>query len=87
MIPHDIRHALHQHAAKGGKTARRRRIKRIEEFVEWCGCSPYQVGRGHVHRYFQAKNFAPSTSRDHWYAIRLLWQTMGRSGEPPKPSD
>lgn len=85
MIPRDIRHALHQHARKGGKTARRRQVKRAEEFVDWCGCNPYQTGRGHVRRYFRAKGFAPSTARDHWYAIRLLWRVMGRPGEPPKP--
>lgn len=87
MIPRDIRHALHQHAAKGSKAARRRQLKRIEEFVDWCECSPFQMGRGHVNRYFSEKSYAPSTARDHWYAIKLLWQVMGRPGEPPKPSD
>ena len=31
------------------------------------------------------KKFAPSTARDYWYAIRTLWELMGRIGEPPKP--
>lgn len=87
MIPRDIRYALHQHAGKGGKTARRRQLKRVEEFVAWCGCDPRQIGRGHVHRYFSEKGFAPTTARDHYYAIRLLWRVMGRAGEPPGPGE
>lgn len=85
MIPRDIQYALHQHARKGGKTARRRQVKRVEEFVSWCGCDPRQTGRGHVQRYFAARGFAPTTERDHWYAIRLLWRVMGRPVDPPKP--
>lgn len=85
MIPGNIHHALRQYAAKGNKAARRRQLKRVERFVAWCGCDPRQTGRGHVHRYFSAKGFAPTTARDHWYAIRLLWRVMGRSGNPPKP--
>lgn len=85
-LPPDIRHRLHLYARKGGKTARRRQLKRIEAFVAWCGCAPYQIGKGHVRRYFAAHNLAPSTARDHWYAIRLLWQSLGRPTDPPRPS-
>lgn len=85
MIPRHIRHALNLHAAKGGKQSRRRQVKRIEEFVTWCGCDPRQIGRGHVHRFFAAKGYEAITARDYWYAIRLLWRILGRSGAPPKP--
>ncbi len=85
MIPGDLRHRLRLHAAKGGKTARGRQIRRVEAFVRWCGCDPRQIGRGHVHRFFAAHAHAASTQRDYWYAIKLLWQALGRPGEPPKP--
>lgn len=84
-LPLELRHRLHLHAARGGKTARRRQVRRVEEFVAWCGCDPRQIGRGHVHRYFRAQGFAPTTARDHWYAIRLLWRVMERPQDPPRP--
>lgn len=85
MIPQHIRHALRLHAAKGGKQWRRREVRRIEAFVAWCSCDPRQIGRGHVHRFFAAKGYEGITARDYWYAIRLLWRILGRSGDPPKP--
>lgn len=85
MIPREIQHQLRLHATRGGKTSRRRQVKRAEQFISWCGCDPRQIGRGHVHRYFRAQGLAPSTARDHWYAIRLLWQVLGRPSDPPGP--
>lgn len=85
MISPDIRHKLNLHASKGGKTARRRQTRRIEAFVDWCGCDARQVGRGHVRRFFRAHELATSTQRDYWYAIKLLWRALGRHGEPPRP--
>lgn len=85
-LPPELRHKMNQHAAKGGKTSRRRQVKRAEQFVKWCNCNPYQIGRGHVWRYFEAQNFAPSTARDHWYAVRLLWRhALERPSDPPRP--
>lgn len=86
MIPRELQHQLHLHAAKGGKTARRRQVKRIEQFIAWTGCrDPRQIGKSHVRSYFDAHDFAPSTARDHWYAIRLLWHTLERPKDPPPP--
>lgn len=85
MIPPDIRHALHLHSAKGGKTHRRRQLRRIEEFVRWCGCPPAQIGKRHVYQFLEAKRYSPITARDYWYAISLLWRFSGRQGKPPKP--
>ena len=86
MIPRKIRHALHLHGAKGGKTHRRRQLRRIEEFVQWCGCPPAQIGKRHVYEFLEAKTDRPTTARDYWYAIALLWRVLGRPGKPPKPS-
>lgn len=84
-LPAEIRHRLNLHTRKGSKVARRRQVKRAEAFATWCGCDPRQIGKAHVYRYFMAHDLAPSTARDHWYAVRLLWQATGRLGDPPKP--
>lgn len=84
MIPREIRHKLNLYKAKGGKQSRRRTVKRVEEFVSWCKCSPHQIGKKHVHAFFEKMNFAPLTERDYWYAIKLLWEILERQGKPPK---
>jgi hypothetical protein len=76
---------LHQHARKGGKVARARQLKRIQAFIKWCGRDPRQIGRRQVHDFYRAHNFAPTTARDYDSAIRLLWRTIERTGEPPRP--
>lgn len=78
---------LHQHARKGGKIARARQLKRVQTFIAWCGRDPHQIGRRQVHEFYRAHTFAPTTARDYDSAIRLLWRTMGRAGEPPRPPD
>lgn len=78
---------LHQHARKGGKIARARQLKRIQTFIKWCARDPRQIGRRQVHAFYRAHDFAPTTARDYDSAIRLLWRTMGRAGEPPRPPD
>ncbi len=78
-------YGLHQHARKGGKIARRRQVKRVHTFIRWCGRAPAQIGRRQVHAFYRAHDFAPTTARDYDSAIRLLWRTLGRAGEPPRP--
>ena len=68
----ELFYKLHQHARRGGKVARKRQLQRVERFVKWCGRAP-------------AHDFAPTTARDYDSAIRLLWEIMGRAGEPPRP--
>lgn len=85
MISMKLRHRLNQYGAKGGKTSRRRQVKRIQRFIIWCGCQPEQIGKRHVHKFFAHHQFAPTTERGYWYAIRLLWQLIGRKGDPPWP--
>lgn len=45
----------------------------------WCGCQPEQIGKRHVHEYLE-QSMAETTRRDHYYAIRLLWEMMRRCG-------
>jgi len=81
----ELFYRLHQHARKGGKVSRRRQVKRVEAFLRWCGRAPDQIGRRQVHEFYRAHDFAPTTARDYHSALKLLWRTMGRAGEPPRP--
>ena len=85
MLTRELIHKLHLYKSKGGKVSRKRNVERMKEFIGWCNCPPHQTGRKYVHEFFAEKKFAPSTARDYWYAIRTLWELMGRIGEPPKP--
>ncbi len=76
----------------GGKTSRRATVGRLIAILddiqqhEQGVRQPPQVGRAHLHRYWVRKHrLAERTLADHWYAMRLLWQLLERSGEPPKP--
>lgn len=83
----EMRHRLSLYATKGGKTSRRNTIDRIARFVDWCGRRPEQIGRKQVHEFFRSHNWAPSTARDYYYAICLLWDFLGRPGRPPGPGE
>ena len=76
----------------GGKTSRRAMVQRLiticEEIQSYeSGVKlPPQIGKAHIHRYWhRQQRLSPVTLRDHWYALRLLWELLGRSGEPPRP--
>ncbi|WP_393936849.1 hypothetical protein [Aeromonas rivipollensis] len=80
-----------QYRRHGGKTSRRRTVARLIaicqdiERHEQGIRQPPQIGRAHLHRYWaRHADLAPTTQRDHWYAMRLLWDFLGRTGEPPK---
>ena len=85
MLTRELNHKIHLYKSRGGKASRRRSAQRMLEFVNWCNCEAHQTGKKHVHKFIEGKNFAPSTARDYWYAIKTLWELMGRVGEPPKP--
>ncbi len=83
-LPQDYQHQLNLWAAKGGKTSRRRTLKRINAFYEACQVKhPAQIGKKHVYDFLN-QDMADSTRRDYWYAIRQLWKQLGRN-DPPKP--
>lgn len=76
----------------GGKTSRRATVRRLIAVLrdiqrhEQGVNTPAVVGRAHIHRYYaRHQHLAPSTMRDHYYAIRLLWDWLERPGQPPKP--
>ena len=76
----------------GGKTNRRAMVQRlikiceeIQSYEAGVKLLP-QIGRAHIHRYWRRQQrLSPVTLRDHFYALRLLWDLLGRTGEPPRP--
>lgn len=85
LISLKLRRQIDLYKRKGGKRSRRQTAARIERFVNWCNTPAEQIGRGHVHLFFEEKRFAPSTARDYFHAINKLWEMMGRGKEPPRP--
>lgn len=76
----------------GGKTSRRATVRRLIAVLrdiqqhEQGISTPAVVGRAHIHRYYKRhSHLAESTKRDHYYAVKLLWGLLDRTGNPPKP--
>lgn len=89
-----VRERSHVYVRHGGKTARRAMVKRLIAILEDIAAnekgvkSPSQVGRAHIHRYYaRNQRLSATTLRDHFYAFRLLWELLGRAGDPPRPKD
>ncbi|EIC9639678.1 hypothetical protein QYJ89_004758 [Salmonella enterica] len=87
-----VRERSHVYVRHGGKTARRAMVKRLIAALEDIAAnekgvkSPSQVGRAHIHRYYvRHQRLSATTLRDHFYAFRLLWELLGRAGDPPNP--
>lgn len=87
LISPSLRHKINKHKQKGGKKSRQAEGQRIERFIKWCRCPAPEIGRKHVHIFFEEKRFSPSTNRDYFYAISKLWKMLGRAGGPPRPPD
>ena len=85
----NLQFELKSHARKGGKTSRRRQVARVQQFIKFCHGlgvrDPGQIGKKHVWLWYQEGDLSPSTLRDRFYAVCLLWEKLGR-GEPPRPN-
>jgi len=86
----ELEHRLHLHCRKGGKTSRRRQADRVRQFMEFVRAqgvkAPDQVGKRHVHEWYESlPSAAPATLRDRYYAVRLFWSLLCRSSDPPRP--
>jgi hypothetical protein len=61
----------------------------VRQFLDFCRSqgvqAPDQIGRRHVHEWYESLPGAPSTQRDRYYAVRLFWEILGRDGDPPRP--
>ncbi|WP_299314755.1 hypothetical protein [uncultured Halomonas sp.] len=87
LLSRELDHQLKLYAAKGGKTSRRSTVRRARRFIAFCQRPAEQIGRRQVYEFFEQHQLSPTTQRDYYYAIALLWRLLGRSGEPPRPRD
>jgi hypothetical protein len=86
------RRRAHEYVRHGGKQNRRKRLDRLCLALDWISreypaCRGLdQVGRKQVWWFYAAHgHLAPKTLAEYGYAFRLLWQLLGRAGEPPFP--
>lgn len=79
----DLAYALHQHARRGGKTARRRQVARVRQMLDEVGKAPHQISRRDVYDWIERVQ-SPPTRRDRYYAARLFWR-LTYSAELPPP--
>jgi hypothetical protein len=76
---------------RGGKGNRRLQKQRLAVFITYCASawglkSLGQLGRKHVENFFVSRwDLAPKTKSHYFYAIRVLWQLLGKAELPPKP--
>lgn len=80
-----LNYRLANHMKKGGKTSRKKQVARVRRFIKVCGCPAEQIGNKHVKMFYQKKSYSPTTERDYFYAIKLLWEFLDRHNEPPRP--
>lgn len=85
LISLKLRREIDLYKRKGGKLSRRQNAAKIERFVDWCNTPAEQIGRGHVHLFYEEKRFTARTESDYFYAINKLWKMLGREKEPPRP--
>jgi hypothetical protein len=74
----------------GGKSHRRETIQvliaLLREIHQHEDCLPEQIGRRQIIGYYRRHaHLSPATLRRHQTAVGLLWDWLGRTGEPPKP--
>ena len=85
LINRSLDHRLKLYAAKGSKASRRATVRRVRRFIDFCQRPAEQVGRRQVHEFYEQGAFSPSTQRNYYYAICLLWRLLGRNRKPPMP--
>ena len=73
----------------GGKRNRRDTVRTLihilDEIRTHESCLPGQIGRRQIIGYYKRQTLSAATLKRHYAAICLLWQLLGRSGEPPRP--
>lgn len=74
---------------KGGKKNRRQQAQRMIAFARFCEKNGVkhldQAGKRHVELYFRSiQHLSDGTRLQHYYAIRALWELLGRNTEVPR---
>ena len=87
-----VRRMAHEYVRHGGKQSRRKRVDRLCLALDWIArefpaCRGLQqIGRKQVWQFYAAHNhLSEKTLAEYGYAFRLLWELLGRTGEPPWP--
>ena len=87
-----VRRMAHEYVRHGGKQSRRKRVDRLCLALDWIArefpaCRGLQqIGRKQVWQFYQANShLSANTLAEYGYAFRLLWELLGRTGEPPWP--
>lgn len=84
-----VRARADSYLRQGGKTNRRDTVRVLvrilDEIQAHEGCLPGQIGRRQIIGYYKRQQIAAATLRRHHAAICLLWDWLGRAGEPPRP--
>ena len=87
-----VRRMAHAYVRHGGKQSRRKRVDRLCLAMDWIArefpaCRGLQqIGRKQVWHFYAAHNhLSEKTLTEYGYAFRLLWELLGRTGEPPWP--
>jgi hypothetical protein len=76
---------------RGGKQNRRLQKQRLSVFVTYCASnwslkSLGQLGKKHVENFFVSRwDLTAKTKSHYWYALRVLWELLGKAELPPKP--
>jgi len=77
----ELLHKLNLHAARGGKTSRRRQVARVKQMLQAIGKPSQQIGRADVYQWIEAAE-AVTTRRDRFYAAVLFWELVYQKALP-----
>lgn len=89
-LAEQVRRQAHVYVAHGGKTNRRQQVDRLVIVVDWMQAQFQltglaQIGKRQVIAYWKAhRDMAPATAYAYWLALKVLWQWLGRTEDPPR---
>lgn len=90
-VSQQIFQRTHVYAAHGAKKNRRRQIKLLQHACAWIAMTHHlnhvdQIGKRHIIDFYRHnRDLSGSTIMAYFYAFVVLWEILGRSGEPPRP--
>ena len=93
IMQHWVRQQADAYLRHGGKANRHRQVQLLINALEDIRChergvkSAHQVGKAHIHRYFNRHNhLSVRTLYNHYLAFELCWKLLGRVGKPAYPA-
>ncbi len=91
LVEKQIRALADNYLRHGGKQSRRKRVDRLCLACGWIAQKfkindIHQIGRKQVWGFYQENaHLKQKTLAEYGYAFHLLWEMLGRTGEPPFP--